>query len=141
MTLKVDGRGGSLLMLPDTLTCPSRWIGIVTLIRPQGALTKITAPNSSPTPHKSSSKNLYANLKSAFRRFILLSQELVNFSHTAGLLPRHLDRLDMQTIPRAFVIKEAISSLLILLGDRLWFFVPLKPSLVLLVKSPTLTLQ
>ena len=51
---------------------------ITTIDDPEGtisALEMIPAPNSSLTPfldHKSSSRNLYANLKSALRRFILV---------------------------------------------------------------------
>lgn len=44
-------------------------------------------------------------------------------------------------LPCALVVKEAVCSLLKLLCDCLWFFVSLKPSLILLVKSPALILE
>lgn len=48
---------------------------------------------------------------------------------------------DHQNLPCAFVVKKPISALLKLVGDILWFFVSLKPGLVLCMVSPWLILQ
>merc|ERR1711939_869741 len=42
--------------------------------------------------------------------------------------------------PRALIVKETICSLLKLLCDCLWLFMPLEPGLILLVEAPTLIL-
>ena len=44
-------------------------------------------------------------------------------------------------VPSALVVEEAIGALLKLLGDILRLLVALEPGLVLLVESPTLTLE
>lgn len=44
-------------------------------------------------------------------------------------------------LPCAFPVKEPVSSLFEFLRDGLGFFMSLKPRLVLLVKSPALTLE
>ena len=76
----------------------------------------------------SSSKNLYANLKSAFLRFILykVSKRLVRLMHD---------------LPSALVVEETIRSLFVLLGNVLGLLMPLEPRLVLLVEPPALALE
>lgn len=45
------------------------------------------------------------------------------------------------SIPCAFVVEKSIRSLLVLFSYRFWFFVSLKPRLVLFMESPALVLQ
>jgi hypothetical protein len=80
-------------------------------------------------PYKSSSRNLYTNLKSALRRFIL------------ERLAKVVTQILLGSLPSRFVVKEAIRALLKLFCDCLRLLVPLKPRLILLVEPPTLVLQ
>jgi hypothetical protein len=79
--------------------------------------------------HTSSSRNLYANLKSAFRRFILWRSQY------------HKMRRILCCIPCALIVKEAVGALFEFLCDCLGLLVTLKPCLILLVESPALILQ
>jgi hypothetical protein len=80
--------------------------------------------------HTSSSRNLYANLKSAFRRFILWKGSLRG--NSTGIICY---------IPCTLIVKEAVGALLKLLRNCLGLLMTLKPCLILLVESPALILQ
>ncbi len=80
----------------------------------------------------SSSRYRYANLKSAFLRFILRRDQLVEMSN---ILVVHGD------VPCGLVIEKPVGPLLKLLRDILGLFMPLEPRLVLLMKTPALVFQ
>lgn len=106
--------------------------------------------------HRSSSRNRYANLNSAFRRFILekcvsglkfrgriyMGLYIARWSKAQikGFLCAQVCR-EKKSLPCALVIEESICPLLVLLRDRFWLFVPLEPCLILLVESPALALE
>ena len=47
----------------------------------------------------------------------------------------------LQHLPRALIVKESIRPHLVILGNLLGLFVTLEPCLILLMESPTLTLE
>lgn len=82
--------------------------------------------------HRSSSRNLYANLKSAFRRFILCSRISMLHAHK---------RSASSHSPCALIIEEAVRAKFELFCDCLRLLVALKPGLILFVESPGLALK
>ena len=93
--------------------------------------------------YRSSSRNLYANLKSAFLRFILNPLVSLFFHHlrASAIVESRFCQMPCCHLPCALIIEEPVRSLLVLFGDGLRLLMPLKPGLVLFVKTPALTFQ
>ena len=91
-----------------------------------------------------SNRRCCGNSKLIFEELVSKLEVCLSTVHPGGTVSVSgglVGKSSVVNIPGAFIIEKAISSLFILFGDVLRLFVPLEPSLVLLVKAPALTLQ